>query len=118
MKNNKTFELKLDPTLAIKVPSSLRILNSDYPIRYTDCNKLSCRGICNYEVPEIEIDNTLTNPQLIRETILHEALHAILEKINHEHNDENLVRDLTVGIDALFQDNKDLLSLYNIERRL
>ena len=83
----------------------LRILGMDYRVdvspRNVDAQNL--RGQCNVEDCLIYITGE-GDQQVMRETLVHEVLHAISERLNIG-LDEEKVRNLSVGLDAVMADN-------------
>ena len=94
----------------------IKILNKIYEIKYTD-EDLYFRGQKSYgtlnKVLNVITINTNTNKEQIKETLLHEILHAIYYEfsLNDENKEEEIVTLMARGLRTICIDN-DLEDLF------
>jgi hypothetical protein len=96
-------------------PKSVRINGETFAIRYRRFTKKEeAVGQCLYDKSLIEVDPRQTHVNL-RDTVLHEILHAVLAKQGHtgscfsdNETEERYVSALATGLAGVFQDNPDL----------
>lgn len=95
-----------------KLPKQLKIANHNFKIIdwHVDIADAKGRfGECSYDDLEIKI-STKFKESHIRETLVHELMHAIFwaYNIKAEDNEERTVTSMAVGWTQVLQDNKNL----------
>jgi len=99
----------------MNIPNTIRIGSMDYKITLSDkilqLNNKVCKGIVDYEMHTIEINNCVQDKQGIEQTFLHEVVHAIVKERNFDlcgKDDELVVDEFAFGLHQLIKDNPDI----------
>ena len=83
-------------------PTNLYISPYTFDIKYLDCHD---NGLCDFQRQLIELNDRLA-PDVLRVTLLHEVVHALLRNIKLDEDVEEQVCDaVSEGVYALLQDN-------------
>jgi hypothetical protein len=93
----------------MKRPSSVRILGRTYKIAYVPLCPFEGQPYGNCDNPNLTI-NILEGQKPIeeRDTLLHEAMHALFYHMCiHLGDEEGIVRPTATGLIAVFQDNPE-----------
>lgn len=105
----------------IKLPVEVKIIDVIYKVEYVDkpsdvdiFKRQTLWGQCDFWTRTIRVYSNDRTDTDIRQTLWHEILHALSEKlrINTENGDlnsqENVIDLLATGINAVLQDNPEL----------
>lgn len=91
-------------------PSELRVNGRIFKVRYSPASEmLDAVGLCHYDKALLQI-RTKQTPIDLRDTLLHELMHAIRYTQGREYGEaveEDYVRTLATGILGVFQDNPE-----------
>ena len=112
----------------MNLPTHIKIFDSDYDIKYFDAyvevdprHRDLMEGCMDYELSEIRIYRNQRSYSDILETIIHEALHAIGQKLNIEclENDDTksdaVVDIIAVAINTILVDNNHIWEIQKQE---
>lgn len=97
------------------LPDKVRIGAIDYDVKLADNMTPNSGNENGIVLGEIVYRKALIylspdqNPQVMRQTLMHEIAHGILHQAGHYENDEAIVTALGYGLTALIRGNPDLI---------
>lgn len=98
----------------MNIPEVIRIGGVDYSIIYKENLNTGGQlalGFCDFDNAKIELASNLQGEQGIKQTFIHEILHAICNHFELELNsDEDSIDKLAKGLYMVIKDNPDLFS--------
>ncbi|AQN32182.1 hypothetical protein [Mammaliicoccus sciuri] len=78
-------------------------------------NDPSCLGLCIYRESLIQIKNSLSIERR-KQVLMHELLHAMLYEAGYDEHDEELVKNLSIVINQVINQNDIKATLNKIEQ--
>ena len=99
----------------MNIPKSIRVGSMIYSVTQSDktlvLGNKSCKGLIDYEMHTIDIDNTVQDSQGAEQTFLHEMIHAIVRERNVLLNGEDQeleVEEIATGLHQVIKDNPEI----------
>ena len=96
----------------MKIPDKIRIGSMYYTITLSDkiltLDHKVCKGLVNYEMHTIEINNSVQDDQGVEQTFLHEVVHALVNERNFDFcstDNEMKVDEFASGLHQIIKDN-------------
>lgn len=99
----------------MKIPETVKVDGMTYTVMQSDkiliIDNKQCKGLVDYEMHTISIDNAVQDKQGCEQTFWHEVVHAIVRERNvtlEADNDESITDELAKGLHMVIKENPDI----------